>query len=276
MAFDLASISSASMARSPRTVIYGESGLGKTTFAAGAPNPIFLLSEDGLGRITVPHFPKVATFGDVMEAITTLYTEAHPYQTLVVDSIDWLEPLIWDQTCADGGKSSIEDFGFGRGHVEALRYWRQFFDGVTALRNDRDMLIILIGHSHVVRIEDPLTAAYDSHSLKLNKKAAALVEEFADVIGFAALKTLTVDEKKASFSDKDAKRTRAKTTGERQLHVQPSPAYTAKNRYDLPSPLPLEWAAYAAYLGLPEPEPAAETEEPTDAQADAQADGTDA
>lgn len=248
MAFDLASISSASMARSPRTVIYGESGLGKTTFATGAPNPVFILSEDGLGRITVPHFPQISNFMDVMEAITTLYTQEHDYQSLVVDSIDWLEPLIWDITCQNGGKASIEDFGFGKGYIEALKYWRQFFDGVTALRNDRDMNIILIGHSHVVHIEDPLVQAYDSHGLKLHKRAAALVEEFADVIGFACLKTMTIEEKKASFTDKDAKRTRAKTTGERQLHVQPSPAFTAKNRYDLPSPIPLEWAAYAAYL----------------------------
>ena len=42
MAFDLASITCARSTRSPRTVIYGDSGLGKTTFAAGAPNPIFV------------------------------------------------------------------------------------------------------------------------------------------------------------------------------------------------------------------------------------------
>ncbi len=255
MAFDLSDIAVGNRAHKPRLVIYGESGLGKTTFGASAPNAIFICTEDGLGRLNVPSFPVAKTFEDVMAAITNLYTQDHDYQTLVVDSIDWLEPMVWQATCAAAGKESIESFGYGRGYVEALTYWRQFFDGITALRNDRGMNVILIGHSQIIHIEDPLIAAYDSHSLKLHKKAAALVEEWADVIGFVALKTLTVDEKKASFTDKDAKRTRAKTTGERQLHVQPSPAFTAKNRYDLPSPLPLGWAAYCAALDMPDHDP---------------------
>jgi hypothetical protein len=251
MSFDIASISAGRSTRKPRTVVYGDSGLGKTTFGAGAPAPIFIQTEDGLGMLEVPHFPLAKNFDDVMGAIATLYTEPHDFQSLIVDSLDWLEPLIWSAACAAAGKTSIEDFGFGKGYVEALGYWRQFMDGITALRNDRDMFIILLAHSQIVHIEDPLTAAYDSHSLKLHKRAAALVEEFSDVIGFAALKTMTIDEKKQSFSDKDAKRTRAKTTGERQLHVSPSPAFAAKNRYNLPPVMPLEWASFAAAFAAP-------------------------
>lgn len=248
MSFDLASISAGRSTRKPRTVIYGDSGLGKTTFGAGAPNPIFIQTEDGLGQLEVPHFPLAKDFDSVMAAIATLYTEEHGFNSVVVDSLDWLEPLIWQAACAQHGKSSIEDFGFGKGYVEALSFWRQFMDGITALRNDRDMYVVLIAHSQIVHIEDPLTAAYDSHSLKLHKRAASLVEEFSDVIGFAALKTMTIDEKKQSFSDKDAKRTRAKTTGERQLHVSPSPAFAAKNRYNLPPVMPLDWSAYSTAL----------------------------
>ena len=32
----------------PRICVFGEGGLGKTTLAANAPNPIFILTEDGL------------------------------------------------------------------------------------------------------------------------------------------------------------------------------------------------------------------------------------
>jgi hypothetical protein len=257
MAFDLSSITSGRSTRKPRTVIYGDSGLGKTTFGAGAPNPIFIQTEDGEGKLEFPRFPLSKSFDEVMGAIATLYTEDHPYQTVVIDTIDWLEPLIWEATCADAGKKSIEDFGFGKGYIEALNLWRQFFDGVTALRNDRDMYVVLLAHSQIVRIEDPMVAAYDSHTLKLHKRAMALVEEFSDVIGFACLKTMTLEEKKASFSDKDAKRTRAKTTGERQLHVSPSPAFTAKNRFDLPPVMSLDWPTYQFYLDTPAPEQAA-------------------
>jgi len=249
MAFDLSSISTARSTLPPRTVVYGDKGLGKTTFATSAPNAIVIQTEDGLGQIEVAHFPLAKDFGSVMEAISTLYTDEHPFQSLVVDSLDWLEPLIWQAACAAHGKNSIEDFGYGKGYIEALAYWRQFFDGINALRTQRQMNIILLAHSQVIHIEDPLLAAYDSHALKLHKRAAALVEEWADIIGFAQLRVLQIEEKKASFTDKDAKRVRAKAAGqERLLNVAPSPAFTAKNRYNLPPVLPLEWSAFAAAL----------------------------
>ena len=248
MAFDLSSIKAGRSTKKPRTTIYGDSGLGKTTFSCSAPSPIVIMTEDGLGQIDVPHFPLAKTFDDVLSAIGTLYTEQHDFQSVVIDSLDWLEPMVWAETCLAHGKDSIESFGYGKGYIEAGAYWRQFLDGITALRDDRDMWVILIAHSQIIHYEDPLTAAYDSHSLKLHKRAAALVEEFSDVIGFAALKTLTIDEKKDSFTDKDAKRTRAKTTGERLLHLAPSPAFTAKNRYSLPPVMPLDWQAYQSSI----------------------------
>ncbi len=41
----------------PRVLLYGPAGIGKTTFGASAPRPIFLPIEDGLGRIDVDSFP---------------------------------------------------------------------------------------------------------------------------------------------------------------------------------------------------------------------------
>ena len=43
--------------KTERVIVYGESGLGKTTFATSAPNPIVIQTEDGLGEIDVPCFP---------------------------------------------------------------------------------------------------------------------------------------------------------------------------------------------------------------------------
>ena len=57
MAFDLSSIQKKAAMQAPRIMLYGVEGIGKTTFAAGAPSPIFIQTEDGLGSIDVPHFP---------------------------------------------------------------------------------------------------------------------------------------------------------------------------------------------------------------------------
>lgn len=244
MSIDLKSIARNSP-KPPRIIIHGDAGIGKTTFAACAPNPIFIQTEDGLGNLDVPAFPLAKSFEDVMDAISTLYTEKHDYKTCVLDSLDWLEPLVWAKTCRDGGKASIEDFGYGKGYVEAMSTWRQFFDGITALRDDRGMTTIMIAHSQIVRVEDPQLPAYDTHDLKLHKRASALAEEFADIILFAAVQTSTITEE-AGFN---SKRTRAVTTGARIMHTVGAPAFTAKNRYSIASPLPLSWDALAEAMG---------------------------
>ena len=247
MAFDLSAIRKGRNTKKPRVVVYGPAGVGTTTFATSAPAPIVLQTEDGLGQIDVPHFPLATTFDDVLSAIGALFQEAHEFKTLVVDSLDWLEPLIWQDVCQAHKVESIESLGYGKGYVEALTRWRMFCDGITALRDQKDMWIVMIAHSQVTHVEDPTQPAYDSHGLKMHKKAAAVIEEFSDVIGFANLKTMTISED-AGFNNK---RTRAKTTGERVLNVAPNPAYTAKNRYSLPPTLPLDWPAFQQSIEQP-------------------------
>src|SRR5690348_13381054 len=105
----LAAVTVGTPLRPPRLVIYGVDGVGKTTFATRAPNPIVLRTEDGLGTIRVPTFPTIATdYAEVLRALSDLYTEPHGYQTLVIDSLDWLEPLVWQRTAMLHGKDHIE------------------------------------------------------------------------------------------------------------------------------------------------------------------------
>lgn len=245
MAINLSSLTK-NAPKAPRIIIHGDPGIGKTTFATCAPAPVVIQTEDGLGNIDATTFPLAQSFDDVMSALSALYTEQHDFQTLVVDSLDWLEPLIWQQVCRDHGKKSIEEFGYGKGYVEALSIWRQFFDGITALRDEKRMTVVMTAHSEQKRVEDPMLPAFDTHDLKLHKRAAALAEEFADVILFAAVQTNTITEE-SGFNNK---RTRAVTTGARIIHTVGQPAFLAKNRYSLPTPLPLEWPAFADAMGM--------------------------
>jgi hypothetical protein len=243
MAVSLASLQRNAV-KPPRIIIHGDPGVGKTTFAACAPAPVIIQTEDGLGNLDVTAFPLAKTFEDVLDAVASLYTEPHDFQTLVIDSLDWLEPLVWDKVCRTHNKASIEEFGYGKGYVEALSVWRMFYDGITALRDERGMVVVMTAHSQIVHVEDPSLPAYDSHDLKLHKRAAALAEEFADVILYAAVQTNTVTED-AGFNNK---RVRATTTGARVMHTVGQPAFLAKNRYSLPSPLPLAWDAFAGAM----------------------------
>lgn len=245
MAISLSSLQK-NVKKPPRLIVYGDAGIGKTTFAACAPNPVFVQTEDGLGDLDATAFPLAETYEDVLQALASLYTEDHEFKTLAIDSLDWLEPLVWDKTCRELNATSIEAPGYGKGYVEAMKWWRRFFEGVTALRDAKNMVVVMLAHSQIARVEDPTQPAYDTHGLKLHKRAAALAEEFSDAILYAAQKTYTATED-AGFNQK---RTRAMTTGERVMHAQGTPAFVAKNRYRLPPELPLSWDAFAEAMGM--------------------------
>ncbi len=252
-------ISLANVARStpkpPRIIIFGDPGIGKSTFGAQAPSPIFIQCEDGLGTLDVPAFPLASRYEDVLEAIGALYQEDHEYQTVVIDSLDWLEPLIWERTCRELGVASIESPGYGRGYVEAARFWHEFFRGITALRDARNMTVIMTAHSQIVRVEDPLLSAYDRHDLKLHKRASALAEEYSDCILFAAHEVRMIGEQQKFAKEK---RMRAVAEG-RIMHTVGQPAFLAKNRYGLYSPLELSWQAFADAMTTPAVQTATET-----------------
>lgn len=242
MAFDLASITRGKRLRAPKIVIYGPPKIGKSTFAATAPAAVGIITEEGLDNIDVPAFPKAESFDDVMQALATLYTDAHEFQTVFIDSLDWLEPLILAKVCRDNNVDNIEKIGYGKGYIFADDLWKKFFAGLDALRNTKGMTIICIAHEQLTKVKDPSQSNdYDAYSLKLNKRATALVNEWADIIGFAQHEVYTRQVDPTNKLNKDVKAT---TTGARKLHLNPHPAYVAGNRYSIPD-TPLSWAAFA-------------------------------
>lgn len=227
-----------------RVMVYGTQGIGKSTFAACAPKPIFIQTEDGLGEIECDKFPVTTTFDQAMGALSELYTEPHPYQTVVVDSLDWLERLIWAEVCRKHNVESIENIGYAKGYTFALTQWREFLEGLSALRNDKGMGVVLIAHARIERFDNPETEAYDRYVPRLHKLAAAVIQEWCDEVLFATYRVYT----KQSDEGFNRKRTQGLGSGERIIRTQERPAHMAKNRLNLPEELPLEWTAYAHYL----------------------------
>ena len=239
MAFNLQSISKTRRIRSPKIVVVGQGKIGKTTFAAMAPNAIGILTEDGADAVDANAFPLATSLADVYSAVATLINQDHDFQTLFIDSLDWLEPLVQDHVCKANNWKNIEQPGFGKGYIAAAEEWRNLLSGLEVLRADKGMGIILIAHDKIKRIEDPLTEGFDSHVLKLHDRAGALVQEWADVIGYAGYRIFT-NKTDAGFGNKE---TKATTTGERILHVEPHPAHCGGNRFGL-SNMPLDWTAF--------------------------------
>lgn len=232
----------------PRLMLYGTEGIGKSTLASRAPNPIFIQTEDGLNEIDCHKFPLSRSFAEVQAALVELHGQEHDYQSVVVDSLDWLERLIWDAVCQDYGAKSIEkvDGGYGKGYVYALTPWRQFIDHLSALHRDRSMAVILIAHAKVEKFEDPESSPYDRYSPRLHKHAAALVTEWCDAVLFASRKFRTQTEETGFGRKRTIAHPVGKDGGERVLRTIGGPSCVAKNRYNLDGELPLDWNSLLA------------------------------
>ena len=234
-----------SESQSANIVMHAPIGTGKTTFVAKSTKPIFVLTENGLGNNTVPHFPLANTLEEVLEYLQALISDQeHQFETVVIDSLDWLEPLIWAYVAKVHSVRSIEDLSYGKGYLLATDVWRKILGLLTELRTKRKMMSILVCHCQVKRYDSPEHEPYDRYVLKLHHRAAALIEEWSDILLFANFITTTV-KTDVGFGNTVV---RGVGSGKRSLYTEARPAFIAKNRFGLPPVLPLSWADFSAAL----------------------------
>lgn len=228
-------------------LIYGVSGVGKSTLAADFPGSIFLGAEDGSNNLDVSRLPVAKSLADVMAAIKELTTAEHEYKTLVIDSLDWLEPLVHAEVCARAEVSHIEEIPYGKGHIAALKLWQELIAALAQLREVKGMHLCLLAHAQVKSVNDPKeTKTYDRYSLKLHDKASALFTEFVDAVLFAQFEVFL----KEGANGK----TKALSSGARTLLTVWKPYAVAKSRYPLPETLPLSYEALDEALNTDRPE----------------------
>lgn len=214
----------------PRILIHADHKLGKSSLAAAADSPIFIKTEDGLDSIDAQSFALCKNFQDVLEQLSWVYSQPHDFKTLVIDSLDWLETMVAQHVCAEGDKKSISDFGYGSGFQKMLEQFSRVIKALTAIREERKMIVILIAHSHIKTYQNPLGADYDRHCIKLREKNSELFTEWVDLIGFLHFQVFT-NTKKDGFGET----TKAIGGDTRVLSCHPSAAYEGGNRYGITS-----------------------------------------
>lgn len=73
-----------------------------------------------------------------------------------------------------------------------MEFWRQYLDGLNALRDERGMTVVQIAHTDIKRFDSPEHDPYDRYVIKLHTRAAALLQEHADIVLFANYRISTV------------------------------------------------------------------------------------
>ena len=230
----------------PKITIYADGGIGKTTFAAQSEKPIFVPTENGLAAFpNVAAYPISKEYDQFKYYLEELLTQPHDFKTVVIDSLDWLEPLIWDAICTQGKCESIDQYngGYGAGYTEAINFWRDYLSTLDRLNEERDMAIIQIAHAQIKRYENPETQGYDRINIKLQDgkscSAAATIFEWSDIVLYANYFVGITKEQLPGSSKKNPKeRARAIGSGERILNTQERPSFKAKTRFTLPEQIP--------------------------------------
>lgn len=264
----LGAVKRGTMSHPLRYLLYGPEGIGKSTLAKHAPNPIFLDCENGTAQLDLARYPfhddqlghVPRSLSDIYAATEDLRTGEHDYKTIVIDTADALEALLWRHVCdRESGKksalnkngkafTSIQDFGFGKGFDVALDEWRALCHSLDRLRIQRSMGVVLLGHSLIRTYKNPIGEDFDRFQLRVHDKSAGFLREWSDVVGYCAF------EDGASRLDGDDSRDRARgyTTGRRLIHLERTAAWDAKSRVPMPSEVEIStdnpWAPFAAAL----------------------------
>ena len=223
-----------------RVLVYGPQKIGKTTFSSGAPNGVVIGPEDGTGLLDQPRID-AHSWRDIMGALHLLATEPNDFKTVILDTLDHIEPLIWAHICAEYHVASIElaAGGYGKGYGFALDEWRKMTIALDRLRA-LGKGVILIAHAKTANFKNPDGPDYDRYFLAMNERASLYLQQWVDVVLFANYETFVT-------VDKNTKKAKGFGGTERVLHANRRAAFEAGNRINLPDSFPLSWADFAQY-----------------------------
>lgn len=240
-------ISRGPMKTAIRVGIYGTEGVGKTTFASNFPGAVFIDTEGSTKHLDVARFDSPESLNDVLDQLN--YVVGHPdtIGTIVIDTVDWLEKLIFRAVCDEKKIQSIEDIGYGKGYVFA----KQKMQGLLELLDliiARGIHVVLVCHSMIRKFELPdEMGSYDRYMLKLNEKnIAPLIKEWVDMLLFVNYKTDIV-------TDQDGKTKKGKGGQKRVMYANHNACWDAKNRFGLPDEIPFDYGQIAHLFGEAKP-----------------------
>lgn len=237
-------IKKANRTKPRRSIWYGCDGIGKSSTVAQSESPVFIDCEDGLANIDADSTPVCKDLDDVHKAMRWLIEKDNGnHKTLVIDSIDWLERLIWKVVEAEAGDKPIEKIGggYGKGYELAIPKWEYLLRGLNRLRNEHQMTIVLVAHAEITTFRPPNGESYQRYDLALHKTARALLREWVDEVFFLRQEQVT---RPTDDGFDKVRQIAIEDLNERYIQTSETTGAVAKNRLGLPDKLPMKWEAY--------------------------------
>ena len=225
-----------------KVVLYGVEGIGKSSFAARFPQPVYIDTEGGTGRLDVQRLPAPDSWQMLLEEVDAAAAGQVPCQTLVLDTADWAEKLCMAGVCARFKVKGIEDIGYGKGYTYVKEDFARLLDALDKVAA-AGRHVVVVAHAAVARFEQPdAVGSYDRWVMKTSKQVAPLLREWCDMLLFANYKTV-VEKSGTGPSAKNKA-----SGGRRVLYTTHNACWDAKNRFGLPDEVPFDYESIRAIV----------------------------
>ena len=241
-------------ARGLGIVVYGPSGIGKTSWASYFPEPGFIIDSQEEGVLDLIEYKQIKNISRNRIITASNWDELREgvdnapkmgIKTLIGDSLTGFEKLCFLAHCDkyfDGDWSKEGFFAFQQGPKNSAKTdWPEFLDLLDHVRRT-GINVVLIGHSQVKNHSNPSGADFDQYIPYLDKETWAQTHRWAQSVLFMGY-DVVVQKTKGALKSK----VNLEQSGGRLLYADPCPAWNAKNRYGLESPIDLGESAKEGY-----------------------------
>ncbi len=242
-------VTSTRQTKALKVVVYGPEGIGKTTFANNFPQPVYIDTEGSTNFIDGQKLPDPTSWIMLLEELEYLKSTSGIARTIVIDTMDWAENLAKQHLMAKNNWDAIDASSYGTRYVALADEIGKLLNKLSELV-ELNYNVVLLAHSETKKHELPdELGAFDRYVLKLERRDASLVKEWADMILFANFKTTVITDSKTN--------SKKATGGQRVMYTTHKPTWDAKNRLGLADELPFDYEQIRVQLeqAMPQAKP---------------------
>jgi len=219
--------------------LYGPSGVGKTSALAHIPGVAMVLPSGELGyqtllkRSLVPSVPFVQVDRwEQLRELTLQLSRDCSAKVLVFDSLTPIERMCHEHVCRREYRGEWGEKGFGafkRGYDVSVPEWRLWLSDLERIRVDQRVPIILVGHSEIRTVSNPMGDNYDQVVPSLHFKTWAATRGEMDHVLYYTYLTVLDDQRRGGPKGVGGQ--------QRVIYTKYNDAYDAKNRAGMPEVL---------------------------------------
>ncbi|MDR1938178.1 MAG: ATP-binding protein [Tannerellaceae bacterium] len=158
-----------------KALIYGQAGMGKTTLALSAPNPLLLDFDGGVHRVNYGHQCDAVQVHNWSEALEVIREDLSAYETIVVDTIGKMMDYIIAFVC-NGGVPQVRDWN------RINQEFSNFTRGISSMNKN----VIFVAHRDMRKEGDD-----NVFVPALREKSYAAIVTELDLLGYVEAKGVT-------------------------------------------------------------------------------------